>query len=136
MIISVYGIARPEEQASLVAGGGSGKCRDPLWRIGHYFSRVKAHAITTPIRVAHRLPTSNEHRILPNPLQELSQDLHATHFKEGTRNQHIRRICVLVCAELETSRRYLFRPSLTQTSTGPFRHFFAPKKRDKNGLNW
>ena len=97
MIISVYGIARPEEQASLVAGGGSGKCRDPLWRIGHYFSRVKAHAITTPIRVAHRLPTSNEHRILPNPLQELSQDLHATHFKEGTRNQHIRHICVGLC---------------------------------------
>ena len=115
MIISVYGIARPEEQASLVAGGGSGKCRDPLWRIGRYFSRVKAHAITTPHSSGSSSPTSNAHRILPNPLQERSQSLHTTHFKEGTRNQHIRRICVLVCAELETSRRYLFRPSLTQT---------------------
>ena len=84
MIISVYGIARPEEQASLVAGGGSGKCRDPLWRIGHYFSRVKAHAITTPIRVAHRLPHPTH--IVSSPI--LSKNGHRVSTRHTSRREH------------------------------------------------
>ena len=115
MIISVYGIARLEEQAPSLLGRRQWKVQGPavayraLFLTGEGPCNYNAHSSGSSS------PTSNAHRILPNPLQERSQSLHAIHFKERTRNQHIRRICVLVCAELETSRRYLFRPSLTQT---------------------
>ena len=39
---------------------------------------MRAHAITTPARVARRLPTSNEYRILSNLLQELAMAFKAT----------------------------------------------------------
>ena len=82
-----------------------------------FLTREGPSQISTSARVAQRIPTSNEYRVLPNPRQERSQGHHTTRFREGTRNRLISRVCALVCAEFRTAQRYLFRPSLTPIRT-------------------